>query len=100
VLFVPIDSLIALDQGLGSLQSLSKTKNDEGRAMQLLKVRPRIILVSLSLVILLGQCSKSDGQVKEPRGEIRIVESWRPDINALAITYSNTSMSTLFTPTN
>ena len=51
--------------------------------MQLLKVSPRMILASLSLVIFLGQYSKSDGQVNEPRGEIRIVESWRPDITVL-----------------
>jgi peptide/nickel transport system substrate-binding protein len=31
----------------------------------------------------LGLNDKSEGQAQEPRGEIRVVESWRPDINVL-----------------
>ena len=47
------------------------------------KVRLRIITKSLFVLILFGLCANTEGQDEEPRGEIRIVESWRPDINVL-----------------
>ena len=51
--------------------------------MHLSRLNPRIIILSFFFLIFFGLCSKAEGQAYEPRGEIRIVESWRPDINLL-----------------
>jgi hypothetical protein len=51
--------------------------------MQLSRPSPRIIILSFLFLIFLGLCGKAEGQVKEPRGEIRVVDNWRPDINVL-----------------
>jgi peptide/nickel transport system substrate-binding protein len=51
--------------------------------MQLSRLNPRIIILSFFFVIFFGLCSKAEGRSQEPRGEIRIVESWRPDVTVL-----------------
>ena len=51
--------------------------------MQVSKLNPRIIILSFFFVIFLGLCSKTEGRAQEPRGVIRVVESWRPDITIL-----------------
>ena len=51
--------------------------------MRLSNIIRRIILTSFFVVSVLGLCSKAEGQAEEPRGEIRVVENWRPDINIL-----------------
>ena len=50
--------------------------------MRLSRVTPGIILWCF-VFILLGLCSEFEARRDEPRGEIRIVESWRPDITVL-----------------
>lgn len=48
------------------------------------KANSGIIIVFLFPLIFFGLfINGSEGQAKEPRGEISIVESWRPDINVL-----------------
>jgi ABC-type transport system substrate-binding protein len=51
--------------------------------MRLSRINPGIIIVSFFVLIFFGLCSNAEGQDQEPRGEIRVVESWRPDINVL-----------------
>jgi peptide/nickel transport system substrate-binding protein len=51
--------------------------------MQLSRVNSRIITISFFILLLFGLSSSADGGTQEPRGEIRVVESWRPDINVL-----------------
>ena len=51
--------------------------------MQLSRLNSRTILLSFFFLIFFDLCSKADGQKHEPRGEIRIVESHRPDINVI-----------------
>lgn len=41
------------------------------------------IIASLSILPLLTDPSKAEAEISKPRGEIRVVESWRPDINVL-----------------
>jgi peptide/nickel transport system substrate-binding protein len=51
--------------------------------MQLSRLNPRIIILSFFIMVFFGLCSKAEGQEHKPRGEIRVVESWRPDLNIL-----------------
>jgi peptide/nickel transport system substrate-binding protein len=51
--------------------------------MLLSRLNPRIIILSFFFLIFFGLCSKAEGQEHGPRGVIRVVESWRPDINVL-----------------
>ena len=51
--------------------------------MNISSVNPRIIIISYVLLIFFGLSSKAEGQAQEPRGEIRVVECWRPDVNVL-----------------
>jgi peptide/nickel transport system substrate-binding protein len=55
----------------------------EGR-MFLSKPNPRIISLSLSILILFGLSAKAETEISEPRGEIRVVESWRPDTTVVS----------------
>ncbi len=47
-----------------------------------LKIGTPIVILSLFILTLLGISSEAE-EIPKPRGEIRIVESWRPDINVL-----------------
>jgi peptide/nickel transport system substrate-binding protein len=51
--------------------------------MPVSKAKLRIISKSLFALVFFGLCGNTQGQIEEPRGEIRVVESWRPDINVL-----------------
>jgi ABC-type transport system substrate-binding protein len=51
--------------------------------MQLSRLKLRIILISFFVAIFLALCNKAEGQAHEPRGEIRIVENWRKDVNVV-----------------
>ena len=51
--------------------------------MQFSSANFRITIRSLFLLLLFGLGSKAEGQSQEPRGEIRVVESVRPDLNVL-----------------
>ena len=51
--------------------------------MHLSNVSLRITVLSVFVLAFLGLCSKAEGQAQEARGEIRVVESFRPDINVL-----------------
>ncbi len=51
--------------------------------MLLSKKNPRIVILSLSILTLFGLSANAEGITPNPRGEIRVVESWRPDINVL-----------------
>jgi peptide/nickel transport system substrate-binding protein len=42
-----------------------------------------ILLGPLLTLALIGLAATAEGESMEPRGEIRVVESWRPDINVL-----------------
>ena len=51
--------------------------------MQSLRINLRLNIISFFVIIIFGLCSKEEGRVEKPRGEIRVVESWRPDVNVL-----------------
>ncbi len=52
--------------------------------MQRSNIDPLIIVLSFFIAIFFGLCtSNAEGEAQEPRGEIRVVENWRPDINVL-----------------
>jgi len=51
--------------------------------MQLSKGSSRIVILSL-FILALCLVPKAQGEIPKPRGEIRVVESWRPDINVLS----------------
>jgi peptide/nickel transport system substrate-binding protein len=51
--------------------------------MQVSRVNPRIVILSFLVVIFFGLSSNAGGRVEEPRGELRVVENFRPDINVL-----------------
>ena len=51
--------------------------------MQISRVNLRIVVLSFFVLIFFGLCSKAEGQAQEPRGEIRVVENWRPDITVV-----------------
>jgi len=51
--------------------------------MLLSKGSSRIVILSLFILVLLCLVPKAQGEIPKPRGEIRVVESWRPDINVL-----------------
>jgi ABC-type transport system substrate-binding protein len=48
-----------------------------------LKICTSIIILSLFTLTLLGMLGDAGAEVPKPRGEIKVVESWRPDINVL-----------------
>jgi peptide/nickel transport system substrate-binding protein len=48
-----------------------------------LKICTPIVILSLSILTLLALPPSSAGELSKPRGEIRVVESWRPDITVL-----------------
>ena len=48
-----------------------------------LKICMPIIILTLFTLTLLGAVAYAAGEGKKPRGEIRVVESFRPDINVL-----------------
>jgi peptide/nickel transport system substrate-binding protein len=47
------------------------------------KICTPIVILSLSILTLLALPPRAEGEIAKPRGEIRVVESWRPDINVL-----------------
>jgi peptide/nickel transport system substrate-binding protein len=47
-----------------------------------LKIGTPIVILSLFILILSGIPSKAE-EISKPRGEIRVVESWRPDVTVL-----------------
>jgi len=49
-----------------------------------LKIDTPIIIFSLFILTFLGMWTEAKGEIPKPRGEIRVVESWRPDITVLA----------------
>jgi peptide/nickel transport system substrate-binding protein len=51
--------------------------------MLLSKKNPRMVILSLSILTLFGLFANAETEISEPRGEIRVVESWRPDITVL-----------------
>ncbi len=51
--------------------------------MQFSSVNSRIILTSLFVIIHFGLCGKAKARHEEPRGEIRVVDNFRSDINVL-----------------
>jgi ABC-type transport system substrate-binding protein len=51
--------------------------------MLLSKRTLKILIWFLAPLLLIGLSNKAEGETTEPRGEIRVVESWRPDINVL-----------------
>jgi len=48
-----------------------------------LKIGAPIVILSLFILTFLGTSTEAKGEISNPRGEIRVVESWRPDINVL-----------------
>jgi peptide/nickel transport system substrate-binding protein len=51
--------------------------------MQFSRTKHRIIVLFFFVLALFDQSGKGECQVEEPRGEIRVVDSWRPDLNVL-----------------
>jgi ABC-type transport system substrate-binding protein len=51
--------------------------------MQLSELNLRITALSILVLGFFGPGSNAVAQAQEPRGQIRIVESWRPDVNVL-----------------
>jgi len=51
--------------------------------MLISKRKPAIAILSLVILALFGLFTKADAEISKPRGEIRVVESWRPDITVL-----------------
>jgi hypothetical protein len=51
--------------------------------MQLSNLNPRIVTLSFFVLTFFGLCSKAEGRIEKPRGEIRVVDNFRPDINVL-----------------
>jgi len=47
-----------------------------------LKMCPLIVILSLFILTFLG-IANAEGELSKPRGEIRVVESWRPAVNVL-----------------
>ena len=43
----------------------------------------KILICSLIPLLLIALSNEPEGETMEPRGEIRVVENWRPDINVL-----------------
>jgi hypothetical protein len=48
-----------------------------------LKICACLIISSLSILPLLSDPCKAEGEIPKPPGEIRVVENWRPDMNVL-----------------
>jgi peptide/nickel transport system substrate-binding protein len=48
-----------------------------------LKIGTPIVILSLFILTLVGMPAEAAEEIPKPRGEIRVVESWRPDINVL-----------------
>jgi len=48
-----------------------------------LKICTPIVILSLSILTLLALPPRAEGEMAKPRGEIRVVENWRPDITVL-----------------
>jgi hypothetical protein len=48
-----------------------------------LKIGTPIVILCLFILTFLGIFTETKGEIPKPRGEIRVVESWRPDINVL-----------------
>jgi ABC-type transport system substrate-binding protein len=55
----------------------------QGGAMLLSKRTFKILIWSVVSLLLIALHSEVEGETTEPRGEIRVVESFRPDINVL-----------------
>ena len=51
--------------------------------MQLSRPNPGIIALSFFVLIIIGSCTADEVRAQDPRGEIRVVESWRPDLTVL-----------------
>ena len=51
--------------------------------MWLSKINPQILMCSITVLTLIGLATTAEGETTEARGEIRVVESWRPDVNVL-----------------
>jgi len=47
------------------------------------KIGTPIVILSLLILTFLSMFTKAEGEISKPRGEIRVVESWRPDITLL-----------------
>jgi peptide/nickel transport system substrate-binding protein len=43
----------------------------------------QVLFCFVTILTLIGLATTAEGDTTEPRGEIRVVESWRPDINVL-----------------
>jgi len=48
-----------------------------------LKICTRIVILSLFILTFLGIFTEAEGEIQKPRGEIRVVASWRPDVTVL-----------------
>ena len=48
-----------------------------------LKIGAPISILSLFILIFMGTLARAEEEIPKPRGEIRVVESWRPDITVL-----------------
>ncbi len=48
-----------------------------------LKIGTPTVILSLFILTFLSIFTEAKGEISKPRGEIRVVESWRPDINVL-----------------
>ena len=51
--------------------------------MMLSKWNLKNLIWSIVPLLLIALSHKAQGETTEPRGEIRVVESWRPDVNVL-----------------
>jgi len=48
-----------------------------------LKIGIPTVILSLFILIFMGTLARAEGEIPKPRGEIRVVESWRPDVTVL-----------------
>jgi peptide/nickel transport system substrate-binding protein len=79
----PNSNPLFLEAAYPSLPTSPCKRKQEDRAMQLSRIDPTIITKSLFVLTLFCLCGQAEVEAQEPTGEIRVVESWRPDINVL-----------------
>ena len=48
-----------------------------------LKIGTPTVIMTLFILIFMGTLARAEGEIPKPRGEIRVVESWRPDVTVL-----------------
>jgi len=48
-----------------------------------LKIGTPTVIMTLFILIFMGTLARAEGEIPNPRGEIRVVKSWRPDITVL-----------------